>query len=251
MCETLLNQTTKYSTLSDNYKLIKTSEIKTRLLDRGFVFDRFVANKVRKQSKQGFQKHRLIMDHPSLLNVGQNDGKAQLLVTNSHDGTSGIVFQLGFFRMVCSNGLVLGKSFSSISIRHTGLDIDRKIDEAIVEIAAQCERLKTSIEKMKSTKLDSAQIVSLEKKALASRLELVESDIIAVNTPINRIEDQNNDLFTVYNRIQEGIIRGGTVVLHKKDNKEALTKVRALRGIDSSTKVNKNLFDLVETLIAA
>lgn len=94
----------KFHTLTDKYKLAKTRDIIDRIVGLGFTLDKFVANKTRKKERVGFQKHRAIFTSP--LMKATADGVPQLLLTNSHDGTSCIELQLGFFRMVCSNGPV-------------------------------------------------------------------------------------------------------------------------------------------------
>ena len=74
----------KLPTLSDKYKLAKTSDIVKRIEGMGFTMSKFVAMKVRKKERQGFQKHRAIFTSPEL--KATSDGVPQLLLTNSHDG---------------------------------------------------------------------------------------------------------------------------------------------------------------------
>jgi hypothetical protein len=243
---------TKLETLSTKYQTIKSSALVGQLESKGFKLDDVITIKTRNIKRNGKQKHRMLFSNPELLSTNHSDGKLQLLVTNSYDGTSGIIFQLGFFRYVCSNGLVAGTSFETISVRHIGIGIQEKIDTAIVEIAAQAKKLNALIDKMKNTKLSLGQVVELEKNALKLRTD---KNVVVVNIPVLRQADQGNDLFTVYNRVQEAVIRGNaqvTISELKDDKTEVKTfKLRAIKGIVRTTQVNRGLFDLVENLIAA
>lgn len=249
----VLNQVNKYQTLTNKYKVVTTNDLINKFINRGFKVDKVIENKVRKVEKQGYQKHRIILNHPELLNIDEKNGYAQLLVTNSYDGSSGIVFQLGYFRLVCSNGLVVGNTFQTISIRHSGIDLDKKLDSAIVEISAQAKQLGLLVAKMQSKQLSLEQIKDFELKVANIRLPLkTDLKLIDVSTPVLRLSDKENDLFTVFNRIQESHIRGGAQLkLVDVQGNIKNTRVRALKGIDSSTKLNRTLFDIAENLLAA
>jgi hypothetical protein len=245
-------EATKLETLSTKYQTIKSSTLVAQLENKGFKLDDVIKLKTRDIKRNGKQKHRMLFSNPKLLSTNHSDGKLQLLVTNSYDGTSGIIFQLGFFRYVCSNGLIGGTSFETISVRHIGINIQEKIDNAVVEIAAQATKLNSLIDKMKNTRLSLGQVIELEKNALKLRTD---KNVIIVNIPVLRQADQGNDLFTVYNRVQEAVIRGNAQVTARelKDDKEQVTtfKLRAIKSIASTTQVNRGLFDLVENLITA
>ena len=241
----------KLDTLSDKYKAVKSSQIVNVLESRGFSLDKVVKIKTRKAEREGKQKHRMIFSNTELLATDHKDGKIQLLVTNSYDGTSSVQFQIGFFRYVCSNGLVAGTTFSTIRINHVGLEIEKKIDQAIVEIAAQAQKLNALILKMKNVNLDTKQINDLQNEAIRIRLPLNKQDnVLSIESWVMRPEDKASDLFTVYNRVQETLIRGtGRIELKTSENTSKLVKIRALRGLDSQTQVNSKLFDLVEEVM--
>ncbi|WP_205954648.1 hypothetical protein [Pantoea stewartii] len=60
-----------------------------------------------------------------------------------------------------------------------------------------------------------------------------------------RKADNPNDLWTVYQRTQENIIRGG---LRGQSAKGAVTKNRAINGIDGDIKNNRFLWSLAEKM---
>lgn len=63
------------------------------------------------------------------INIGR-DGRVdevdlQIVLKNSYDGTMSATFQAGGFRLICSNGLVIGKEIARAKSRHTnGFDIE-------------------------------------------------------------------------------------------------------------------------------
>src|ERR1700731_5292278 len=57
------------------------------------------------------------------------DSLLEVVLINSHDGSSQYSLQAGVFRLVCSNGMVVADSLlDAIKIRHTGNVIDMVID---------------------------------------------------------------------------------------------------------------------------
>lgn len=239
----------KFPTLTEKYKLAKTSEMIKTIEGLGYKMDRFVALKVRKKERQGFQKHRVIFTSPSLKATA--DGVPQLLLTNSHDGTSSVILQLGFFRMVCSNGLVVGDNLiQPVRVRHSGNDFDQRLIEGINFIVAQADKLTQSIDKMKQVKLSDAEIKSFQRDALQNRLgddALIDSFTI----PVQRNEDQANDLFTVMNVIQEALIRGGARVSVEQNGQRKNKAIRKVNSLTAQTDINTMLWNLAEQRMVA
>lgn len=226
----------KLETLSDNYKLVPTKLIAEKFKSRGFIVDSYTEVKVRKASRKGFQKHMVRLSNPNLLATNHDDLKLQLLVTNSHDGLSSFKIQLGFFRMVCSNGMVVGQTFDAISLRHTGMILE-EIDQTIDKMIAQCNKLSIVIQNMKDKTLTIEEIQTFFNRAVKFRSQKIEN----LTVPILREEDKGNNVFVLYNRVQEVLVNGGNKYtnLNKKTR-----KLKALKSIDVLTKLNADLFDL-------
>jgi hypothetical protein len=236
----------KFHTLTDKYKLAKTRDIVDRIVSLGFTLDTFVANKTRKKERQGFQKHRAIFTSP--LMKATADGIPQLLLTNSHDGTSCIELRLGFFRMVCANGLVIGTSLvPEIRIRHTGADLDDRLIAAIDNMVQHAAKISDSIDKLKSVILTPAQVTEFQRSALEWRTG---GKVDSFSMPAHRKEDQALDLFTVMNVVQENLIRGGAFAQLTKDGKVSNKAVRKLNSIQAQTNLNVQLWNMAEQLAA-
>ena len=67
---------------------------------------------------------------------------------------------------------------------------------------------------------------------------------------IRRAEDAGNDLWSVFNRVQENLLQGGILTVTPKDNgKVRRSRSRAIRSIDQNLEVNKMLWTLSETMM--
>jgi hypothetical protein len=62
-----------------------------------------------------------------------------------------------------------------------------------------------------------------------------------------RWQDESNDLWTTYQRIQENLIKGG---LSGRNAKGGRSHTRAVRGIDGDVKLNRALWVMAEALLS-
>lgn len=229
---------TKMAGLSNKYKLVQTKLIADKFKALGFNVDSYQETRVRKASKQGFQKHLVRLSNPELLTSKHTDLKLQLVITNSHDGLSAFTIKLGIYRLVCANGLMVGTTFESISLRHTGTIIEQ-VDQAVERMVAQVNKLDTTITAMKNKQLTLDQAREFTARAIALRYPDKTLNDVSIET--HRVEDEGNNVFVLYNRIQENLVRGGNRV---RSNQNRLRSARALSSITALTKLNEGLFDL-------
>ncbi len=67
---------------------------------------------------------------------------------------------------------------------------------------------------------------------------------------VRRAEDAGNDLWSVFNRVQENLLQGGILTVTPKDNgKVRRSRSRAIRSIDQNLEVNKMLWTLSESIL--
>ena len=229
--------------VSAKYQLVPTKIIAQKFFDLGFKVDDYKSVRVRDASRQGYQKHFVRLSHPTMLTTSHNDVKLQLLVTNSHDGSSAFSIKLGIFRLVCSNGLVVGTTFESVTLRHTGM-ILQEIDGAIERMVAQVKKLDSVLERMKGITLTPEQIRSFYDKAVKFRYG-DHYNIADVSVTSRRTADDASDLFTVYNRVQEALIRGSDA----RGANGRFRQRRAITNINKDIAINEKLFDLASSYI--
>lgn len=98
----------KHDSRSERYTYIPTINILDRLRDEGFQPYYATQSRTRDQDKRDFTKHMLRLRRHDQIN-----GKEvpEIILLNSHDGSSSYKMIPGMFRQVCSNGLVAWKDF--------------------------------------------------------------------------------------------------------------------------------------------
>ena len=200
--------------VSKHYTHIPTSKVINDMRTLGWDVVDAKEVKARKNSTKGFQKHLVVFRNPDVV-INGKDGDTvfpQVLLTNSHDGKNAFTFTAGLFRMVCENGIVISTNeFEKISIRHMGYDFD-ELNKQVTEMVERLPLTVESMNKMIDTKLNQDSIVKFAKEMLAVRfpedeLKRITIDMDEFITPV-RPEDKGEDLWSVFNVIQEKIIEG-------------------------------------------
>jgi hypothetical protein len=101
---------------------------------------------------------------------------------------------------------------------------------------------------MLDTKLNKDSWLKLQNEALKIRLGEKYSDKLVPFFEPKRWEDNKEDLFSQFNVIQENVIRTGFYVLNQET--KVMTKVRAIRGVESNVILNNALFNEAMKLTA-
>ena len=147
------------------------------------------------------------MHHPDFSvknNQGKTEAFASLTLSNSCNGAKPLNMDLGAFRLVCSNGAVRFDKAAESSIRHTEVNFN-SLPQFIAKMNNKAMILANEINEMKHRQLS---LEEMKKFAFqAARLRFENEDEINVENilQVNRIEDEGNDLWTVFNRIQESL----------------------------------------------
>lgn len=236
--------TTAAPTVSDKFTHIPTSAIIDDMEKLGFgVVD---AKEVKARKGVGFQKHLVVFRNPDIAINGADgdDVFPQVLITNSNDGKNAFKLTVGIFRCICENGLVVAtEEFEDIRLRHMGYTFE-ELQEKIKAIIDQLPLTVETMNKMKQVRLDEKQAVELATRALATRFTEEEMTRITVDAKLllepTRPEDKGNDLWSIFNVIQEKIIDGD--FNYNAGSKSR--KARRIKNFNQDLKVNKELFEL-------
>ena len=236
---------------SNKYAHISTEKIidDMELLGWGVVD----AKQVRARKGDGYQKH-LVVFRNNDIQINAEDGDTvfpQILLTNSHDGKNAFTFTAGLFRMVCENGLVVSsREFENMKIRHYGYSFE-ELQETIKSMVEKLPLTVDSLNKFRQVELSQEQAVEFAKKALTTRFNQDEIDNIQINfdellTP-TRVEDKGNDLWSVYNVVQEKLIHG--MFNYKYGVKTR--KARKIKNFKQDLVINEKLYDLALEYVTA
>lgn len=233
----------KHESRSQHYTYIPTITLLENLQNEGFEPFFACQSRVRDPGRRMHTKHLL-----RLRKSGQITGHQvpEIIILNSHGGESSFQLLPGIFRSVCTNSLVCGQSFGDIRVPHRG-DIVGKVIEGAYEVLSVFDRVEEKRDAMQSLRLPPPAQHALAKAALTYRfgeehLPVTPSQILAPR----RHEDERDDLWTVYNRIQESLLKGG---LSGRTAQGKRTHTRAVKGIDGDVKLNRALWVMAESLL--
>jgi hypothetical protein len=231
---------------SHRYGYIPTSQVLAGLRKEGFQPFFACQTRVKVLDKAEFTKHMLRLRHASQI-VGADSSEAdEIILVNSHDGSSAYQMLAGVFRFVCTNGLICGEEVGDIRVPHRG-NVVEKVIEGAHTILGEFERIDEHRDAMKRIDLSPREQTAFAKAALAERFGLEKEAPVTteqVLTP-ERWEDRGADLWSVFNRTQEHLVRGG---LRARTATNRRTRTRAVTGIDQNVKLNRGLWVLAEEM---
>ena len=135
-----------HSSRSARYSTIPTSEVLASLRREGFQPFAVTQGGSRDEQKRDFTKHMLRLRHESTMGAQVGDSFQEIVLVNSHDGTSSYQLMAGMFRLVCSNGMVVGagNGFDEVRIKHAGNVIPAVID-GCVEILGRLPEVSNNV----------------------------------------------------------------------------------------------------------
>lgn len=127
----------KHASRSERYTYIPTISLLDSLQREGFQPFFACQTRVRDPGRREHTKHML-----RLRREGQITGKQvpEIILLNSHDGTSSYQMLPGLFRAVCQNGLVCGESFGEVRVPHKG-DVVSQVIEGAYEVLGIFDRV--------------------------------------------------------------------------------------------------------------
>ncbi|EJM5006891.1 DUF945 domain-containing protein [Salmonella enterica] len=232
----------KHASRSDRYSYIPTITLLENLQREGFEPFFACQSRVRDPGRRDYTKHML-----RLRRAGQITGQQvpEIIILNSHGGESSFQLLPGMWRQVCANGLVCGQSFGEIRVPHRG-DIAEKVIEGAYEVLDVFDRVEEKREAMQSLLLPPPAQQALANAALTYRFGEEHQPVAATQilTP-RRYEDRQDDLWSVFNRIQENLLKGG---LSGRTAKGKRTHTRAVKGIDGDVRLNRALWVMAEQM---
>jgi hypothetical protein len=230
---------------SERYSYIPTASVLQELRGEGFEPFMVCQTRVRRDDRRDFTKHMIRLRHASQIDAR---GEAnEIILLNSHDGTSSYQMLAGMFRFVCQNGLVCGDTVADVRVPHKG-DVAAQVIEGAYEVLHGFEQAQASREAMRVVTLDGGEAEVFARAALALKYDdpdkpapITESQVLAAR----RLDDNRADLWSVFNRTQENLIRGGLLGRGGNGRRQ---RTRPVQGIDQDLRLNRALWLLADGL---
>ncbi len=192
----------KHASRSDRYTYIPTSDVLQGLRKEGFSPFMVCQTRTRDEAKRDHTKHMVRLRHASQIDATEAN---EIVLLNSHDGSSSYQMIAGVFRFVCSNGMVCGDMQSDIRVRHSGNIVDNVIEGAF-RVLEGFELVDGQKEGMKALTLNRGEQMAFARASMALRYDtetapapITEDQLLHVRRNVDGV----NDLWTTLNRVQE------------------------------------------------
>src|SRR3989344_2957069 len=180
----------KHESRSDRYRYIATGAVLSEL------------------RKEGFQPFMVRLRHADQINGAEAN---EIILLNSHDGTSSYQMLAGMFRFVCKNGLVCGDTVADLRIPHKG-DVVGQVIEGAYDVLDGFDLVRERRDEMRAITLDRGEAEVFAHAALTLKYDdpatpapITESQLLMPR----RRDDDRPDLWSAYNRVQENLTQGG------------------------------------------
>ena len=245
--------------MSSRYTYIPTSAVLDGMQKEGWQIVSAAQSRARSEDRRQHARHQIRMRHASTMEraLAVGDSIPEIVLTNSHDGSSSYQLTAGVFRLVCSNGLVAGgESVEEMRVRHSG-DVVAEVIGGATRILDQFGRIMDLTREMQGVKLTRPEALALAAASIPLRFDEEEAaeakaeGKIIIPEPdqlltIHRRSDDANDLWSTFNVIQENVIRGG--IRPRNGRQYGDRRTREVTSVDKNTAINKGLWILAEQM---
>lgn len=199
------------SKASAKYNFISTSEIVLKALENDWQI---------RDAKAGrglHGVHSVNLVHKSQIEANYTEGFPQINIVNSHNLSKRFSMALGFFRLVCSNGLIaptgLVQSISPTLHRQGAFGKDNEVVNLLSDTFGQFSNIIEHTNVMKERNLSSEEKNMLARFAYYIRfryrmMQPKKVDLGQLLKPRREV-DCKNDLWSTFNVIQENLTHGG------------------------------------------
>lgn len=228
---------------STRYSMVTTASVIAGMRDAGFFPVAAQQQATKDEGGSAYARHLVRFRHHTALAMQKGDEYEEIILRNSHDGTSAFQLDLGMFRLVCMNGLVTPISGGTVSVAHKGNAVGMVIEGA-TRLLEDVERITMVKDEMKSIILEPTERIAFAGAALQLRYSGETSSV----TPeqllhVRRIGDFAPSLWNTFNAVQENMIKGGLRGVTANGRR---TSTRAITSISKDLAINRMLWSLAE-----
>jgi hypothetical protein len=206
---------------------IPTLDVITKLQDEGWQLSG-VAEQRGKNRK--ITSNYVQLQHPDFAvqnSKGKDEAFTSITLSNSCNGSRPLQMSLGLFRQVCTNGLIrFDQHAETEKIKHIEVNA-RDLDRFVNSMNGKASQLLTEVNEMKHKGLSLEDMRKLAHEAARLRYNNLDDINIDDLLIVNRVEDESNDLWTIFNRIQENLTHD-------------------VKNMNEDIRLNQQLFSLVE-----
>lgn len=236
--------------VSEKYHFYPTSEIIDALASENWgIIEAQTAKSRHNSIPLKYRKHSLAFADRDILKVKSRLPEIpRILLTNAHDGNAALRMFAGLYRFICSNGMVLADGvIQSVRIPHTHRTIEEVVATAQA-FRANTELIGEHVDAFKARELTPAEINQFGRWAITLRHPKNSDSVVAPDDilAVKREGDAGTDLWRVFNRAQEWLLKGGYPIYRHTEAGWDQHTARPIKGIDQSSELNAQLWELAE-----
>lgn len=186
---------------------IPTLDVVKKFQNEGWKIKGVSEHKNRRTKK--IENNYVQMIHPDFAiknKKGEDEAYTSLTISNSCSGEQPLEMGLGAYRMVCANGLMqYDKHAEEETVKHTEVNC-LNLDRFISNVNGRSQDIIQQLNSWKKKDMTSEEMSKLAKNAAKLRFNEDDEDFNPYDLlRVNRAEDEGNDMWTVFNRIQENL----------------------------------------------
>jgi hypothetical protein len=167
----------------------------------------------------------------------------EILVLNSHDGSTSYHVRIALYRALCTNGLIVGdRLFPVWKVPHRGT-VAAEVLNAAMALNSRFGKLGETIEVMRHTVLDARRRLAFAADALSLRYPEEPAGVAVAPKDLlepKRREDEGCDVWRTLNVVQEHLLRGGVT---RRTPTNRIVKTRGIRAVREDVRLNVGLWD--------
>ena len=245
--------TRPYDAMSARYTYVPTLGVIEAMIAAGFQPFSATQSRTRIVGKGEFTKHLIRFRHSDVGPLVVGDVIPEVVLINSHDGTSAYKLIAGLYRLVCSNGMMVSDAeIDAINITHKG-NIVQDVLDGSHRLIADTQKSLGTVQNWTRLQLTEGEQHAFAESAHTLRFADSEGK---VTTPITadqllaprRREDVGGDLWRTFNWVQENVTKSGLHATVLRNGRRRNVSARAVNGIDQSTKLNLALWALASKM---
>ena len=232
--------------VSDRYGFVPTVDVVEELGNRGLVPVFAGQTMSRDHDNRPFAKH-LLRFRPQYAPTVVGQSVPEVVLMNSHDGSSGFKLWLGLFRMVCCNGMIISDSvLGQVSVSHRS-NAAQIVGDQSIGFMGQIDHIEDRVRRVMDRVLSPLEQGQLADTAATIRWGNDRPAGLDHNNLLiaRRFDDAGDTLWAVLNRIQENVVKGGVNL--NRPRRQSSTRV--LRSVGDDARINAKLWEAADALV--
>lgn len=239
-----------HESVSKKYSFIPTYQVIEDMEKLGWLVSSAKSMRSKDAIQRKHGKHLVTFFNPDIVIKDANgaiEAYPQCVLVNNSRGWGKLQFEVGVFRLVCSNGMIIkSEDFGSFNLRHLGYSFE-ELKELMTKVVNSLPDVVQKINTYSNRMMTADEMKAFAAKALQARFgeeKVVDDSEINQILQATRKEDEGSSLWVVFNRTQEALVRGGFMMTTKAGKEK---KVRAIKNMMADLDLNKKLWEVAET----